>query len=238
MAYVPSHDPWEAADTLTTATLNNFETIYDETYTGCLITHNHDDLYETQDEMKAKYYYSGNLSGSDADYIHSTSLGTNLHATQLSEYCVQAGLIVLWYGSVASIPDGWALCDGTLGTRDLRNKFVIGAGDTYAVAAVGGSNTINPVGTLSISSCTLTEAEMGAHLHPFVDKSVTAFTTVLYGGAGSAIAGSPNAYTSGNTSAAGSGEGHTHSVAEGTALSDKTASQMPYYYALAYIEKL
>lgn len=49
------------------------------------------------------------------------------------------GIIVLWYGSIASIPDGWILCNGAGGTPDLRNKFIVGAGNTYAVDAVGGN---------------------------------------------------------------------------------------------------
>jgi len=41
------------------------------------------------------------------------------------------GIIFLWFGSIVSIPDGWALCDGAQGTPDLRNRFVAGAGLTY-----------------------------------------------------------------------------------------------------------
>jgi len=53
------------------------------------------------------------------------------------------GMIVIWSGSIASIPAGWALCDGSVGTPDLRNKFVVGAGDTYAVDDTGGATTHN-----------------------------------------------------------------------------------------------
>lgn len=49
------------------------------------------------------------------------------------------GIIVLWYGSIASIPDGWILCDGAGGSPDLRDKFIVGAGSTYAVDATGGN---------------------------------------------------------------------------------------------------
>jgi len=49
------------------------------------------------------------------------------------------GIICLWYGSIASIPSGWSLCNGAGDTPDLRNRFVVGAGDTYAVDANGGS---------------------------------------------------------------------------------------------------
>lgn len=240
MTYVPTHDPWVATDTLTTTALNNFETIYDETYNGCLITHNHDTLYETQTEMRAKYYYAANVgtgSGADADLIHTTNYG-DLHATQLSAYAVKAGLIVLWYGSIASIPTGWALCDGTNGTRDLTDKFVMGAATEHPVGNTGGSNTITPQGTFTLNSHTLTLDELGPHTHPFIDKSVTAFTPNQYNTTGVDFTGSPNQYTSGNTTATGGGGSHTHSAAEGTAITSTGASQMPYYYALAYIQKL
>lgn len=36
-------------------------------------------------------------------------------------------MIMLWYGEIANIPSGWHLCDGTMNTPDLRNRFVIGA---------------------------------------------------------------------------------------------------------------
>ena len=52
-----------------------------------------------------------------------------------------SGLIMLWQGSIVSIPDGWQLCDGTNGTPDLRNRFVIGAGGTFAVNAFGGTTS-------------------------------------------------------------------------------------------------
>jgi len=51
------------------------------------------------------------------------------------------GGIYLWTGSIATIPGTFRLCDGTLGTPDLRNKFIVGAGDSYVPAAGGG--TIN-----------------------------------------------------------------------------------------------
>ena len=38
-----------------------------------------------------------------------------------------AGGIIMWSGTIATIPSGWVLCDGTNSTPDLRNRFVIGA---------------------------------------------------------------------------------------------------------------
>ena len=51
------------------------------------------------------------------------------------------GIICMWSGSIAAIPAGWVICDGTHGTPDLRDKFIIGAGTTYAPGASGGSNS-------------------------------------------------------------------------------------------------
>ena len=58
---------------------------------------------------------------------------------------VPPGIIVLWYGIIAEIPEDWVLCDGTEGTPDLRDRFVVGAGGNRAVNATGGQSTINGV---------------------------------------------------------------------------------------------
>jgi hypothetical protein len=64
----------------------------------------------------------------------------------------------MYHGSVASIASvwgpGWQLADGTNGTANLKDRFVIGAGNTYAVNAVGGSATT-----------TLTNSQLPAHNH-------------------------------------------------------------------------
>ena len=59
---------------------------------------------------------------------------------------VPNGAIIMWSGTVATIPDGFSLCDGSNGTPDLRNRFVIGAGSNYAVGATGGSSATTSVG--------------------------------------------------------------------------------------------
>jgi hypothetical protein len=48
------------------------------------------------------------------------------------------GVIVMWSGSIDNIPGGWHLCDGTSGTPDLRDRFIVGAGSEYEVGATGG----------------------------------------------------------------------------------------------------
>ena len=71
---------------------------------------------------------------------------------------VPSGVIVMWSGSVATIPSGWYICDGTNGTPDLTGRFVVHAdadsGGTYAPGDTGGSDDV-----------TLTEAQMPAHTH-------------------------------------------------------------------------
>jgi len=51
------------------------------------------------------------------------------------------GMIVLWFGIIANIPDGYLLCDGANGTPDLRDRFVVGAGTTYNPNDTGGNVT-------------------------------------------------------------------------------------------------
>ncbi len=41
-------------------------------------------------------------------------------------------IICIWAGAIVDIPSGWSLCDGYGGRPDLRNKFIVGAGDTYS----------------------------------------------------------------------------------------------------------
>jgi hypothetical protein len=57
---------------------------------------------------------------------------------------IPSGLISMWSGTIASIPSGWVLCNGSNSTPDLRNKFIIGAhSDSTGIAysTITGSNT-------------------------------------------------------------------------------------------------
>lgn len=57
------------------------------------------------------------------------------------------GSIIPWFGQLANIPSGFLLCDGSQGTPDLRNRFIVGAGNTYALSAIGGADTVKLTGT-------------------------------------------------------------------------------------------
>lgn len=67
---------------------------------------------------------------------------------------VPAGVITMWSGAVGAVPSGWQLCDGTNGTPDLRGRFIVGAGGSYAVGDTGGEE-----------KHTLTVNEMPRHNH-------------------------------------------------------------------------
>lgn len=54
------------------------------------------------------------------------------------------GMIMMFNGNVA--PSGWAICDGSGGTPDLREKFIRGANTLVPVGSTGGANDV----TLSI----------------------------------------------------------------------------------------
>lgn len=174
---------------------------------------------------------------------------------------VPSGGIIMWSGSIASIPVGWVICDGTNSTPDLRNRFVVGAGDVYAVAGTGGSDTV-----------TLTTAQLPIHSHPGSGSSGSAGShshpaSGSTGSAGShshpytasndqnapkdgtgnsvnrgtfgATTGSAGAHSHPVSVSIGSGGSHSHpvSVSVGNAGSGNSHENRPPYYALAYIMK-
>ena len=71
-----------------------------------------------------------------------------------SEPIVITGMIVMWSGSVTNIPSGWALCDGTNDTPNLKDRFIVGAGGSYNLGDYGGSAEV-----------TLTLAQIPSHNH-------------------------------------------------------------------------
>jgi hypothetical protein len=140
-----------------------------------------------------------------------------------------------WFGLISAIPAGWQLCDGTGGSPDLRGRFVVGAGGTYAVGASGGAETHLHDLSGSTGSTALTVTQMPVHGHTLDTSSGTlgvgyTLRFVLGGmpdasAVMSAVAGTPT------TTEAGGGEGHEHSLPGNTV----EASGLPPYYALAWI---
>ncbi len=74
---------------------------------------------------------------------------TDLYGRDFNIVTFPRGMILMWSGSITEIPRGWALCDGTNGTPDLRGKFIQGAnpGAGQAMGATGGAETQTLSGT-------------------------------------------------------------------------------------------
>lgn len=162
-------------------------------------------------------WFSGvTYSFSPATVIASSELNQNFTDLKTAiNSAMPTGGILIWSGAIADIPATWTLCNGSGGTPDLRNKFVIGAGSTYVVGDTGGA-----------SSVTLTTNELPAHTH-----GVTQDAEKWYG-------------TRWATSYASSGPGtdvkigfSSASISTQSAGSGAAFSILNPYYALAFIMK-
>jgi hypothetical protein len=141
----------------------------------------------------------------------------------LNPPALPSGVITMWSGSIASIPGGWYLCDGTNGTPNLRDRFIVGAGSTYAVNATGGSADAVVVS----HSHTFTGDALAPHSHSYNTKSTSlpqsgSSTPCWFGDAGA------------TTSAVSAG---TPSGTNSTTGVSGTNANLPPYLALAYIMK-
>lgn len=135
---------------------------------------------------------------------------------------IPSGGIFLWSGSIGSIPAGYVLCNGSNGTPDLRDRFVVGAGSTYAVDATGGS--ADAVVVSHTHTATVTDP---GHVHTY-----DPYGPVFYVGTGGSFAGVQGPQTT-NTGSAVTGI----SVTNASAGVSGTNANLPPYYALCYIMK-
>jgi len=71
---------------------------------------------------------------------------------------MEKGIIEIFAGTLASIPEGWRLCDGANGTPDLRERFVRGV--ATAVTEPGGTGGQDDV--------TITSSTISAHNHTVI----------------------------------------------------------------------
>ena len=148
--------------------------------------------------------------------------GDGANLTNLTVDGFVSGMIIAWSGSVANIPSGFVLCDGNNNTPDLRDRFIIGAGNSYAVDATGGSK----------------DATLPTHFHhafKLGNSSESRFNSTL---------------TASNYAASGTGAGNLNeaynivsksSEADVGKTSDEgssaTNANLPPYHALCYIMK-
>lgn len=146
--------------------------------------------------------------------------GINASAAAGAE--IEIGLIAEYFGTIATIPSGWQLCDGTNGTPNLLDKMIIGAGDTYSIGDTGGSAD----SVLIEHTHTGTTNAAGSHSH-----SIT-----MYGGAGGTGTGANGLWgryfgTTMSHSTA-TGGAHTHSLTVSSAGVSNTNTNLPPYYGL------
>lgn len=85
---------------------------------------------------------------------------TSVDPDQLKRESIPVGGIIMWSGAHDALPVGWALCDGTSGTPDLRDRFVVGAGNTYAAGDTGGAATASV--TSEETALTTTKTQVAA----------------------------------------------------------------------------
>ena len=173
---------------------------------------------------------------------------------------IPIGTIAIWSGALETIPDGWQICDGTNGTVNLRDRFVVGAGSLYNPGTTGGSaDAIIPSHThTATSTSTFAGNALPVHSHGITDNGHGHILSTItrsvfdstggssgYGqdtpsGVGPDVAINTNVTgISVNAQSAGTPSG---TVVTSTTLSTEgvTASNrnLPPYYALYYIQKM
>jgi len=175
------------------------------------------------------------------DGLTASTAELNLLDGKTAQDFFPSGGIIMWSGSVASIPSGWALCNGANGTPDLRDRFVVGAGSSYSVGATGGANSV-----------TLTTAQMPSHTHTGstdtasltgtfrLPTNTAAFATSATGvfTADASGTGLSANVASGSAPRVNLDASHDHTVTIGSTGGGGSHENRPPYYALAYIMKL
>ena len=153
-----------------------------------------------------------------------------------------AGMIMMWSGTIATIPSGWLLCNGSNSTPDLRDKFIIGAS-----ADSGGAAKTNVTASYTQTGGTK-DAIVVSHTHTGTSTVTDPQHNHTPQTLGSAQAGSDNGgapvdastgYGTGRTSSvtSSSSTGITVATSISTEGSSGTNQNLPPYYALAFIMK-
>jgi hypothetical protein len=142
-----------------------------------------------------------------------------------------SGGIIMWSGTIATIPSGWLLCNGSSGTPDLRNRFIIGAfsddsGTAKTTVTGSATQTGGTKDAIVVSHTHTATVTDPGHLHTYLFP-----TSVGLAGGGNTLPASTGG--SQNTSTATTGI----TVANSTTGSSGTDQNLPPYYALAFIMK-
>ena len=160
-----------------------------------------------------------------------TQVATTAFVASALATSLPTGIINMWYGTIANIPTGWLLCDGTNGTPDLRDRFIVGAGSAYAVGATGGSANA----TLPTHTHTFTGTALGTHNHSTTfNQTSKGNNATPYMLSNPFIGENLNGSVALDTTSVSAG---TPSGTNSTEGSSATNANLPPYYALAYIMK-
>lgn len=161
----------------------------------------------------------------------------NILTAHLADYAIDkqgfvpAGAIIMWSGTTANIPTGWALCNGQNGTPDLRDRFVMGATADSDIGEIGGENQV-----------TLTVEQMPSHAHTGGTNSAGTHVHPLQNVPSSRSGGThwypTNQSGTGEAPSMGSSGQHTHSVTLNSTGGGLPHENRPAYYKLAFIIKL
>lgn len=148
---------------------------------------------------------------------------------------VPIGCILMWSGDERDIPDGWALCNGSNGTPDLRGRFIVGVNRNFSgFTANDARDTYSPKATGGKERHTLTADELPSHQHGLSDGNwrtvgiddntdYYVYTPKAKTGKKKDILGDTNVDVEMNTASAGKGLSHEN---------------RPPYYALCFIMKV
>ena len=126
--------------------ISNSGDFYDEVVVGSEST------YPSDEKIKQKECLIRVYKGSET--VPRASLRLMRYSVEASS--IPQGTILSWFGQLANIPSGFAVCDGKNGTPDLRNRFIVGAGDAYKLSDIGGEDAVK-----------LEPSQTSSHYHTF-----------------------------------------------------------------------
>jgi hypothetical protein len=232
MAYTKTHSPWLATDLLSGYAFNHLESQYAAAKSDA-DAHSHDTRYYTKTSSDLTFFTTTFYTNFDADKLDGS------HLADIVSTVMPLGAIMIWSGTDGNVPDNWHIADGgTYGGKaspDLRDRFVIGAGSTYAVNASPGvaswNATIAPTATVVIGDHVLSTAELPEHTHTWIEY-YSPKTLAASSGSDWATTLTSMTHTFDEQASGGGSHGHTGSTAAFT-----TVNPRPAYYSLYYIMK-
>lgn len=158
-----------------------------------------------------------------------TAIPTTQAVTSFVNQAIPLGAILMWSGTGAP-PPGWALCDGSNNTPDLRDKFVLGKG-ARALGTTGGSESvILGINHLPSHTHNASLGNAGNHSHATTTGNQTKGSIPFYG-----TIGTENLLGTNSQSQTGAVGDHTHSVTVNNTGGGTAHDNMPPFYVLAYI---